>query len=120
VSSFATGEFQNPPSGGIWQALNRILFTLICLGISVPIAYSFLPEVAKRKEQNRQIEALKQDIERQKMLVSRYERDVTLMTRDPEFISVTARDKLELMKDGETIYRDDPQQADPAKFHKNP
>jgi cell division protein FtsB len=121
VSAFATGEFQNPSTGGIWQSLNRVVFTLICLGISVPIAYSFLPEVAHRRQQMQRIEALKQDIERQKMLLTRYDRDEMLLKRDPEYISVIARDKLELMKDGETIYRlDDPQQFDSSKMRKHP
>jgi cell division protein FtsB len=35
----------------------------------------------------------------------RFEREEMLLKRDPEFISVIARDKLELMKDGETIYQ---------------
>lgn len=121
MSAFATGDFKSPGNGGgIWHSLNRIILTLICLGISVPIAYSFLPEVANRKAQLQRIEGLKAEIEKQRMLLTRYEREEMLLKRDPEFISVIARDKLELMKEGETIYRLDDPQFDPSKFRKQP
>jgi cell division protein FtsB len=94
--------------------------TLIVLGACVPIAYSFLPEVANRKAQMQRIEALKVEVEKQRMQINRFERDEMLLKRDPEFISVIARDKLELMKDGETIYRLDDPQFDPSKFRKQP
>jgi cell division protein FtsB len=121
VSVFATGDFKTSShGGGIWHSLNRIILTLIVLGGCVPIAYSFLPEVANRKAQMQRIDSLKNEIERQRMLAARYEREEMLVKRDPEFISVIARDKLELMKDGETIYRLDEPQFDPAKFRKQP
>jgi len=120
-SAFATGDFKpSGQGGGIWHSLNRIIITLIVLGACVPIAYSFLPEVANRKSQMQRIEALKVDIDKQRMLISRFEREEMLLKRDPEFISVIARDKLELMKDGETIYRLDDPLFDPAKFRKQP
>jgi cell division protein FtsB len=121
VSAFATGDFKTPQTGGgIWYSLNRIVFTLICLGVSVPIAYSFLPEVANRKAQLQRIEALKVDIEKQRMLITRFDREEMLLKRDPEFVSVIARDKLELMKDGETVYRLDDPVFDQSKFRKQP
>lgn len=86
----------------------------------MPIAYSFLPEVASRKQQKTRIESLKAEVEKQRMLLARYEREEMLLKRDPEFIGVIARDKLELMKDGETIYRLDDPQMDTTKFRKNP
>jgi cell division protein FtsB len=93
---------------------------LIILGACVPIAYSFLPEVANRKAQMQRIEALKVEIDKQRMQITRFEREEMLSKRDPEFISVIARDKLELMKEGETIYRLDDLQFDPTKFRKQP
>jgi cell division protein FtsB len=120
-SAFATGDLRtSTPGGGIWHSLNRIIITLIILGACVPIAYSFLPEVANRKAQMQRIEALKVEIEKQRMQIARFEREEMLLKRDPEFISVIARDKLELMKDGETIYRLDDPQLDPSKFRKQP
>jgi cell division protein FtsB len=121
VSVFATGDFNtSSQGGGIWHSLNKIIVTLIILGACVPIAYSFLPEVANRKAQMQRIDGLKAEIDKQRMQVSRFEREEMLVKRDPEFIGVIARDKLELMKEGETIYRLDDPQFDPAKFRKQP
>jgi cell division protein FtsB len=119
VSAFAS-EPQHRPTEGIWPSLNKLVLVLILLCASVPVAYSFLPEVSKRKEQRQRIEALKIDLEHQKMQLARFEREETLLRRDPEFAGLVARDKLDLMKDGETIYRLDPAKLDGAKFRKNP
>ena len=78
---------------------------LIVLCVSIPIAYSFLPEVSKRKEQGQRIEALKVELEKQQALLARFERERMLLLNDPEFAGLIARDKLELMRPGETIYR---------------
>jgi cell division protein FtsB len=60
------------------------------------------------------------DLEQQKMQLARYEREEMLLRRDPEYAGLIARDKLDLMKEGETIYRLDDPQFDPAKFRKQP
>ena len=39
---------------------------------------------------------------------SRYEREIGWLQNDPEYLAVIARDKLDLMKDGETILRVEP------------
>ncbi len=36
--------------------------------------------------------------------------------RDPEYIGLMARDRLDLMKEGETIYRLEPPKIDPSKM----
>jgi cell division protein FtsB len=97
-----------------------MLLALILLGSSIPIGYSFLPEVSKRKEQRQRIESLKAELERQKMQLVRYEREETLLRRDSEYAGLIARDKLDLMKPGETIYRLDPARLDPARFRRVP
>jgi cell division protein FtsB len=96
------------------------MLVLIVLCASIPIAYSFLPEVSKRKEQRNRIESLKTELERQKMQLARVEREEMLLRRDPEYAGLIARDKLDLMKEGETIYRLDATKIDPAKLRRNP
>jgi cell division protein FtsB len=119
VSAFAS-DLNRSPSEGIWRSLNKLVIALIVMCASVPIAYSFLPEVSKRKEQRQRIEALKIDLEHQKMQLVRFEREEKLLRNDPEYAGLIARDKLDLMKEGETIYRLDTAKLDPAKFRKNP
>ncbi len=119
MSVFAS-DLNHRPAKGIWHSLNKLVLVLIVLCTSVPVAYSFLPEVSKRKEQKQRIELLKMDLEQQKIQLARYEREELLVRRDPEYAGLIARDKLDLMKEGETIYRLDSTKLDPAKFRKNP
>ena len=105
---------------GIWHSLNRFVLTLIVLSAAVPIAYSFLPEVKKHKEQQRQIEELKSKIEKQRMYFTRYQREAKLLLLDQEYVEMIARDRLDLMKEGETIYRLDPAKPAPRQMRRNP
>ena len=119
MSAFAS-DIRSSPSEGIWHSLNKLVFVLIVLCVSIPIGYSFLPEVSKRKEQTQRIEALKQELENQRMLLTRFTREEYLLKHDPEYAGLIARDKLDLMRPGETIYRFDPPRIDPKVMRKNP
>lgn len=92
------------------------MLTLIVLSALVPIGYSFLPEVSKRREQLARIEELKAALQNQEMLLARHQREEYLLKHDPEYIGIIARDRLDLMKEGETIYRIDPPKPDPSKL----
>lgn len=119
MSAFAS-DLNHHPAEGIWPSLNKLVIALIVMCASVPIAYSFLPEVSKRKEQRQRIETLKVELEQQKQQLVRFEREELLLRRDPEYAGLIARDKLDLMKEGETIYRLDTAKVDPSKLRKNP
>ena len=98
-------DFRSKPREGIWYSLNRFVLTLIVLSAAVRISYAFLPEVKNREEQKKTIEKLHADIESQQMLLNRREREEQLLLRNTEYIGILARDRLDLMKEGETIYR---------------
>ena len=114
------GDFRSTPSEGIWHSLNKFVLTLIVLSASVPIAYSFLPEVAQRKAQAARIETLRVQLEDERMKLARNQREEMLLKRDPEYIGLIARDRLDLMREGETIYRIDPPKTNTAKFKRQP
>ena len=111
--SSAQGHFKNSsPSGGIWYFLNRLLFVLILLVLGAIAAYHFLPEVSKRRDQQARVEALKLEVDQQRQLLIRNTRNEELLKHDPEYVGLIARDRLDLMKEGETIYRIDPVKPD--------
>ena len=112
----STGRAQ----AGIWHSLNRFLVILILLAGSVLIAYSFVPEVRRHREHERRIDELKGEIERDRMLLARHLREEKLLIKDPEYVSIIARDRLDLMKEGETIYRLDTPRPEPARMRRNP
>ena len=87
--------------------------------VAALIAYRFLPEVSKRRELDARVQALKAEVENERLLLARKQREVNLLTVDPEYVSLVARDKLDLMRDGETIYRIDPARPDRTKMRLN-
>ena len=116
--SSAHGHFQETsPSGGIWYFLNRLLCVLILLVLGTIAAYHFVPEVSKRRDQQARVEALKVEVEKQRQLLVRNTRIEELLKHDPDYIGLVARDRLDLMKEGETIYRIDPPKPDKANMH---
>ena len=116
--SSARGPFQETsPSGGIWYFLNRLLCVLILLVLGTIAAYHFLPEVTKRRDQQARVEELKVEVEKQRQLLVRNTRIEELLKHDPEYIGLVARDRLDLMKEGETIYRIEPPKPDKANMH---
>ena len=64
-----------------------------------------LPEISKRKEQQARVDELKIEVEKAKETLNRNLREETLLKLDPDYVGLIARDRLDLMKEGETIYR---------------
>jgi cell division protein FtsB len=115
--SAAHGHFQtSSPNGGIWYFLNRLLCVLILLIVGAIAAYHFLPEVSKRRDQQARVEQLKLEVDKQRQLLIRNQRAEELLKHDPEYVGLVARDRLDLMKEGETIYRIDPPKPDRANM----
>ena len=118
--SSAQSHFQTaPPSGGIWYSLNRLLFVLIALVVAMICAYRFLPEVSKRRDQQTRVDVLKGEVERERQFLVRNLRIEELLKHDPEYVGLVARDRLDLMKDGETIYRIEAPKPDKTRMRLN-
>jgi cell division protein FtsB len=106
-------------SAGIWYSLNRFLFTFIVLTVAAVVGFHFLPEVSTRREQEARVNRLKTEVEREQQLLARNLREEELLKHDPEYIGIIARDRLDLMKEGETIYRIEPPKPDKSKMRLN-
>jgi cell division protein FtsB len=59
-------------------------------------------------EQSDRVEELQGQIEKKRDQVAQHTREVSLLSNDPDYLETIARDRLDLMKEGETIYRIDP------------
>jgi cell division protein FtsB len=92
-------------SQGIWSFLNRFLAVLIVFAGVLPLGISFLPEYDKSHELDLRIEDLKSAIEHQRLVLQRHLHEENLLKNDPEYVGLIARDRLDLMRDGETVYR---------------
>jgi cell division protein FtsB len=108
IDSYYGGD--NPRrQAGPWHFLNRLLGALIVFAIITLIICAFMPELRKQKEQAARLEELRGAIEKQKADLNQRTREVDLLKNDPGYVEVLARERLDLMKEGETIFRLDAQ-----------
>lgn len=101
-------EYRLRKPGGIWHFLNRLLVILVVLaGITLVISL-FLPKIQQQREQTARYEELKKQIETQRAITAQHTREVDLLKNDPGYVEILARDRLDLMKEGETVFRMEP------------
>ena len=101
-------DFEQRPSPGIWHSLNRVLVAAIILAVLIAAGIVFIPVLKKRAEANAHIAQLQEKIATQRTILARRSREVELLKNDPEYIELIARDRLDVMKEGETIIRLEP------------
>lgn len=87
------------------------------MGLMV-VLYRFIPETSTRKAQAGLLASLDERIVKEEQQLIRLEREADLLTRDPEFIGLHARERLDLVAPGEKVYRLDQQPSAPAKSKK--
>ena len=102
------GDFRARREATVWQQLNRVLKGLIVVALLLVVVSLFLPQYKKLKQSRSEIEDLQAQVAEQKMLLARHTREVNLLKTDPAYLETIARDRLDLMKDGETIFRLEP------------
>ena len=102
------GDFRARREATVWQRLNSVLRVLLGLAIVLVIVSLFLPLYKKRVQSQNEIDNLQSQVNEQKTMLARQTREVHLLTRDPVYLETIARDRLDLMKEGETIFRLEP------------
>ena len=99
------GDFRAPRAATVWQRLNSILRVLLVLALVLVVVSLFLPQSKKLTQSRTEIENLQGLVNEQKTLLARQTREVNLLKTDPSYLETMARDRLDLMKEGETIFR---------------
>ena len=99
------GDFRARREATIWQRMNHVLRVLLFLAVWLLIISFFLPPYKKLNQSRAEIEQLQAQLTEQKTLLARQTKEVTLLKSDPTYLETIARDKLDLMKEGETIFR---------------
>lgn len=92
----------------VWTTLNRFIVFLIFLAAGTVIFFFFQPELDKLEEMRRNHADLQAREEQVLIEQLRLNREKGLLATDPTYLENIARDKLDLMKPGETIFRLDP------------
>jgi cell division protein FtsB len=99
------GDFRARREATVWQRLNRVLRVLLVLAGWLVIISLFLPRYKQLTQSRGQIDTLQAQVNDQKLILARQTREVNLLKTDPTYLETIARDRLDLMKEGETIFR---------------
>jgi len=111
VENSGYGDFRARREATVWQRLNSVLRVLLGLAVVLVIVSLFLPLYKKRVQSQNEIDNLQNLVNEQKTMLARQTREVHLLTSDPVYLETIARDRLDLMKEGETIFRLEPPPA---------
>lgn len=99
------GDFRTRREATVWQRLNSVLRVLLLVAIVLVIVSLFVPPYKKLTQSRVEIDDLQSLVNDQKMLLARQTREVKLLQTDPIYLETLARDRLDLMREGETIFR---------------
>jgi cell division protein FtsB len=102
------GDFRARREATIWERLNRLVLVLLVLAIWLVIVSLFVPPYKKLKQGHADLDRLQSQVNDQRALLSRQTREVSLLKTDVTYLETIARDRLDLMKPGETIFRLEP------------
>ena len=113
----AYDDYDQPRDDWLRSLLNRVLYILGVVAVFILLTCWFLPLIKEQQRQQRALETLKQQVDQEKAKYNKQSRKLTLLQNDPNYIELLARDKLDLMKPGETIIRMDPSGEAPTESH---
>jgi cell division protein FtsB len=99
------GDFRGRREASIWQQLNRVLRVMLLLAGILVVVSLFVPQQRRLAQSRSDIENLQAQVNDQKQLLARQTREVRLLTTDPTYLETIARDRLDVMKEGETVFR---------------
>jgi cell division protein FtsB len=98
-------DFRARREATVWQRLNRTLKVLLVLAIWLIIVSLFVPPYKKLMQSRAEIDNLQQQVNDQQNLLAHQTREINLLKTDSTYLETVARDRLDLMKEGETIFR---------------
>jgi cell division protein FtsB len=101
-------NYDEPRDDWIRSLLTRILYLLVLVATFILLICWFLPLVKERQRQQVSLQNLKQQVEQERATYNKQSKKLTLLQNDPAYTELLARDKLDLMKPGETIFRMEP------------
>jgi len=113
-------DFRARREATIWQRLNRILRLLLFIAGWLMVISLFVPPYKRMQAARAEIDAIQAQVNEQKAILGRQTREVNLLKTDPTYLETIARDRLDLMKEGETIFRLELAKAVPSKRPSHP
>ena len=88
-----------------WHRINKVLTALVVLGVFLGIGVMFFPVWHKQQDMRARVATLTREKEEKTTQLASARRELDLLKNDPESVETIARDRLNMMKPGETIFR---------------
>ena len=98
-------DFRARREATLWQRLNRVLRILLGIAVWLVIVSLFVPPYKKLTQSRAEIDNLLAQAGDQKALLAKQTREINLLKTDPTYLETITRDRLDMMKDGETVFR---------------
>jgi cell division protein FtsB len=89
----------------VWHKANRMMIALIIAGCAAVAVAAFYPEIVRHRSLTNQLAEEKGVLAEEELKKARRGREVDLLKNDSEYVEIIARDRIGVMKEGETIYR---------------
>lgn len=92
----------------VWTRFQSLGFAAFLLIVAAGLALLFLPLLRQHREIQAEIDRLEREIARQEALEKQYRAEIDALKSDPSHVERVARDKLNLSKPNEIIFRFEP------------
>ena len=99
------GRFRERRDATIWQQMNAILRILLVIAVWLLMVSFFLPPYRQLQRDRAAYEKLSAQLTDDKAVLARLTKKIALLKSDSTYLETLARDSLDMMKDGETIFR---------------
>ena len=91
--------------GDFLSVATKVVWVLIVAALALTLCFTFYPEWARLSLMKKDLQGKEAALAELKKKTATHEREVRLLQTDPQYLEIIAREKLDLMKDGETIFR---------------
>lgn len=92
----------------LWKKANRLLLVLVVLTLVALFGVIYAPERGRLADLKERLATEKAALRTEELIKAKRSREVDLLRNDLEYIEIVAREKIGVMKNGETIMRLDP------------
>jgi len=105
MNTAARSDFGQRRERDYWRTVNRLLIFLIGVGGLVVTFLFFYPELRRIDAMGDDLTQLQKQNTDEALLLRQQQREVEWLNNDPAYVELIARDKLSVMKEGETVFR---------------
>ena len=99
-----------------WHRLNRVLQVFVVAGFLLTVGVMFYPVWQKQQDMRLHLLTLERAQSEKSTALAKNQRELELLRNDREYLETIARDRLNVMKPGETIFRIEQQLGQDAVY----